>query len=191
MKSIFFKYTIYFLLLLCIASTNLNAQENYELSSSQETTQQIGNVVLIALPTATLATSAIIGDTKGAWQFTKGLIVSEAITYALKIGVKKQRPDLSNENSFPSGHTSTTFHSAGFIHRRYGLKYSIPAYLLAGFTAASRIDAKKHDLLDVLTGAVIGLGSNLIFTSEYQQEHLQLTFNSYEENYLLGFTFKF
>ena len=145
------------------------------------------------LPASTLASTFIVedGNPKGAWQFTKGLLLTVGVTYGLKFGINKPRPDMSNDNSFPSGHTSTVFHSAGFIHRRYGFKYSIPAYALAGFTGASRIDSEKHDILDVLAGAAIGLGSNLLFTTEYQQEHMQLTFSSGDGNYLLGYTYRF
>ncbi|MDG4714591.1 MULTISPECIES: phosphatase PAP2 family protein [Flavobacteriaceae] len=167
------------------------AQDTSQTKPDVGTTQKIGDVILFALPAATIGTSFIIGDEKGAWQFTKGLLLTEAITYGLKLSINKQRPDMSNDNSFPSGHTSTVFHSAGYIHRRYGFKYSIPAYALAGFTAASRIDSKKHDILDVLAGAAIGLGSNLLFTTEYQQKHMELTFNKEDGGYLLGFTYKF
>ncbi len=167
------------------------AQDTSETPPEVGTTQKVGDVILFALPAATLGTSFIIGDNKGAWQFTKGLLLTEAVTFGLKLGINKPRPDFSNDNSFPSGHTSTVFHSAGYIHRRYGFKYSIPAYALAGFTGASRIDSKKHDILDVLAGAAIGLGSNLIFTTEYQQEHMQLTFSSGDGTYLLGYIYKF
>ncbi|CAL66190.1 MULTISPECIES: phosphatase PAP2 family protein [Christiangramia] len=167
------------------------AQDTSETIPQVGTVQKIGDVILIALPVATLGTSLIKGDNEGAWQFTKGLLLTEAVTFGLKLGVNKQRPDMSNDNSFPSGHTSTVFHSAGYIHRRYGFKYSIPAYALAGFTAASRIDSKKHDILDVLAGTAIGLGSNLVFTTEYQQEHMELTYDNFEGNHLIGFKYKF
>lgn len=169
------------------------AQDTSETPPEVGTTQKIGDVILFALPAATLGSTFIIedGNPKGAWQFTKGLLLNVGVTYGLKFGINKPRPDNSNDNSFPSGHTSTVFHSAGFVHRRYGFKYSIPAYALAGFTAASRIDSKKHDILDVLAGAAIGLGSNLLFTTEYQQEHMQLTFSSGDGNYLIGYTYKF
>ncbi|MCL7765008.1 phosphatase PAP2 family protein [Polaribacter sp. Z014] len=179
-----------FIVLFFTCSTIL-AQDASVVKEKSGTTQQIGDIALFALPLATLSSTFIIGDKKGTWQFTKGLLITNAVTYGLKIGVNKQRPDMSNNNSFPSGHTSTTFHSAGFIHRRYGFKYSIPAYLIAGFTAASRIDSKKHDFLDVLAGAAIGLGSNLLFTTAYQQEHMELTFNSANNEYLVGFKYLF
>lgn len=167
------------------------AQDTSETKPQVGTTQKIGDVILFALPVATVGTSFIVGDEKGAWQFTKGLLLTEAVTYGLKFSINKQRPDMSNDNSFPSGHTSTTFHSAGYIHRRYGFKYSIPAYALAGFTAASRIDSEKHDILDVLAGAAIGLGSNLLFTTEYQKEHMELSFTSNNDGFLIGFNYKF
>lgn len=179
---------IVFLLLFCQLGL---AQDTSETPPKKGTTQKIGDVILFAMPAATLGSSFIIGDNTGAWEFTKGLLLTEAVTYGLKFGINKQRPDRSNDNSFPSGHTSTVFHSAGFIHRRYGFKYSLPAYAIAGFTAASRIDSRKHDILDVLAGAAIGLGSNLIFTTEYQQEHMQLTFTGSNGNYLVGYTYKF
>lgn len=170
-----------------LVSVNLNAQE----SNKHKTVERLGDVILIALPTATLATSFIIGDEKGVWQFTKGLLLTTGITYGLKLSVNKQRPDMSNNNSFPSGHTSTVFHSAGYVHRRYGFKYAIPSYALAGFTAFSRIDAKKHDILDIIAGAAIGLGSNLLFTTEYQQKHFELTFSSTNQEFMVGLTYKF
>lgn len=182
---------VFSILIFFVFSLNTYAQDTSETKPKVGTTQKIGDIIVFALPLGTLATSFIIDDKKGAWQFTKGLVVTEAVTFGLKYSINKQRPDMSNDNSFPSGHTSTTFHSAGFIHMRYGFKYSIPAYLLAGFTAASRIDSNKHDILDVLAGAAIGLGSNLLFTTEYQQEHMSLNFNSNQGNYLIGFTYKF
>jgi len=174
---------IAFLFIVGFSSGNVQAQN--------KTVESSGDILLFALPTITLASTFIIGDTKGSWQFTKGLLLTEALTYGLKLSVNKQRPDMSNGNSFPSGHTSTTFQSASFIHRRYGFKYSIPAYALAGFTAFSRIEAEKHDGWDILAGAIIGIGSSYLFTTEYQKEHMEITFNSQQDNYLIGFNYKF
>ena len=180
------------LIVCCLLFSQLSiAQDTSETKPQVGTVQKIGDVILIALPVATLGTSLIKGDNTGAWQFTKGLLLTEAVTFGLKFGINKQRPDMSNDNAFPSGHTSTVFHSAGYIHRRYGFKYSIPAYVLAGYTAASRIDSKKHDILDIIAGTAIGLGSNLLFTTEYQQENMELTYDNFEGNHLIGFKYKF
>jgi len=188
-----FKSSFWTVIIVCclLFSQFSYSQDTSETIPQVGTVQKIGDVILIALPVATLGTSLIKGDNQGAWQFTKGLLLTEAVTFGLKFGVNKQRPDMSNDNSFPSGHTSTVFHSAGYIHKRYGFKYSIPAYVLAGYTAASRIDSKKHDILDVIAGTAIGLGSNLLFTTEYQEEHMELTYTNSEGNHLIGFKYKF
>ena len=183
-------------IMLCICYLFLGTSLIFAQSSNvphtrYSTTEKLGDIALIAVPVSTLAATFIIGDKEGSWQFTKGLLLTAGVTYGLKWSVNKQRPDRSNENSFPSGHTSAVFHSAGFVHRRYGFKYAIPSYLLAGFTAATRIDANKHDIMDILAGATIGLGSNLIFTTEYQQEHMELTYTSENGNHMIGFKYVF
>ncbi len=150
-----------------------------------------GDVILFTLPVATLTTTFIVGDGDGSWQFIKGLLLNEAMTYGLKLTVNKTRPDGSNENSFPSGHTSTTFQSASFVHFRYGFKYSIPAYALAGFTAFTRLKSNKHDGWDVIAGAIIGVGSSYLFTTPYLQEHMELTYSGSNGDHLIGFTFTF
>ena len=191
MKNKSSKFLVAIFIVLFATSSSLSAQDTSVTKPQIGTTQKIGDAILFTLPLATLGSTFIIGDKKGAWQFTKGLLLTGAVTYGLKFGVNKQRPDMSNDNSFPSGHTSTTFHSAAFIHKRYGIKYGIPAYVLAGFTAASRIDSKKHDILDVLAGAAIGIGSNLLFTTEYQQKHMELTLTSSSNEFLVGFNYNF
>jgi membrane-associated phospholipid phosphatase len=164
---------------------------SFNAKSQNRTAVDAGDILIFALPVATLASTFIIGDTKGSWQFAKGLLLTEGVTFGIKILVEKPRPDKSNKNSFPSGHTSTSFHSAAFIHHRYGITYAIPAYALATFTGLTRIYGEKHDGFDVLIGAVIGIGSAYLFTTPYQKEHMQITFSSDNENYLMGFRFKY
>ena len=162
-----------------------------KLYSQSETIKTTGDVFLLAIPATALGMTLFKKDKKGTWQFTKGLLLSQALTFTLKEVIDKPRPDLSNDNSFPSGHTSTTFQGASFIQKRYGLKYGIPAYLLASFTAYSRLKADKHDGYDVLLGAIIGVGSSYLFTTPYQKEHLELTYTSFDKNHLIGFKYKF
>ncbi len=172
---------------------NLSFSQNgiIELTSAQKTVTTIGDVLLFGMPLAAGLTTIILKDKEGSWQFAKGFIVNQAITIGLKSIIQKPRPDFSNNNAFPSGHTSTTFQSASFIQQRYGWKYGIPAYALAGFTAYSRIEGKKHDGWDIAAGIVIGIGSSYLFTTPYQKEHFELSFNSTEKNYLIGFKYKF
>ena len=92
------------------------------LLAQNKTIEDTGDVILVGLPAATLATTFIIGDTKGSWQFTKALLLTEGLTYGLKVAINKPRPFNNGDNAFPSGHTSTVFQSASFIHKRYGFK---------------------------------------------------------------------
>jgi membrane-associated phospholipid phosphatase len=171
------------LLIFLSISTLINAQSN--------ALETVGDVLLFSMPATALGTTIISGDGQGTWQFSKGFILNQAVTLGIKYAVGKKRPYNNGDRAFPSGHTSTTFQSASFIQRRYGWKYGLPMYLLAGFTGYTRINAQRHDGWDVLAGAVVGVGSTYLFTTPYQKEHLELTFSSWENNYLLGFTFKF
>lgn len=165
---------------------------NLQIANAQKSgIETAGDIALIAAPAAALTATLLKNDKKGTWQFTKGFLLNQSITYGLKVSLNKPRPNSNGDNAFPSGHTSTTFQAASFIHKRYGFKYAIPAYTVAGFTAFSRLDAQKHDGWDILAGSIVGIGSTLLFTTEYQQEHMELTFNTKEGDYLLGFTYKF
>ena len=159
--------------------------------SQNETVKKSGDIILFALPIAAAGSTFIHKDTKGFWQFSKGFLTNGVVTYGLKLLISKERPDRSNSNSFPSGHTSITFQSASFIQRRYGWKYGIPAYVLSSYTGFTRVNSDKHHVIDILAGAVIGIGSTYLFTTPYQQEHMELSFGKTDGTYLVGFTFKF
>lgn len=159
--------------------------------AQHEFAESTGDVLLFALPATALGSTLIVGDKKGTWQFAKGFLVNQALTFGLKETVNKARPYDNGFKAFPSGHTSTTFQAASFIRRRYGWKYGLPAYALAGFTGYSRIKATKHDGWDVLAGAIVGIGSTYIFTTPYQKEHMALTFSSNEQGSVLGFVYQF
>ncbi|MBJ2174769.1 phosphatase PAP2 family protein [Aureibaculum sp. A20] len=159
--------------------------------SQSKTIQTSGDVLLFTMPAVAIGSTIFKKDYKGTWQFTKGAVLNFALSFGLKAIVVKERPNLENTDSFPSGHTSITFQSASFLQRRYGWKYGIPAYLLASYTGFSRIHADKHDVYDVLVGAVIGIGSTYLFTTPYQQEHMELGFSGNKDEFLIGFKFKF
>ena len=153
--------------------------------------QTSGDVLLVAMPLTALTSSLIIGDTEGAWQFTKGAVLNQAITIGVKYATNKKRPYNNGDRTFPSGHTSTTFQSAAYIQKRYGWSYGIPAYILAGYTGYSRINAHRHDGWDVLAGAIVGIGSAYLFTTPYQKVHMELSFANDADSFALGFVYKF
>lgn len=174
-------FYLFFLLLLSTTSSQ----------SQSRAIETAGDAMLFTLPATALTSTLIIRDYNGTWQFTKGAILNQAATLGLKYGINKSRPYNNGERAFPSGHTSTTFQSAAYIQKRYGWKFGIPAYVLAGFTGYSRMNAQMHDGWDVLAGALIGIGSSYLFTSPYQKEHMELTFSSDSESIAIGFKYKF
>lgn len=96
----------------------------------------------------------------------EGLIylMSNAIMSGIVVSIKKTtpvlRPDMSNNNSFPSGHTATAFVSAEFLLREYidvSPWIGIAGYGAAFLTGYLRMYNNKHWFSDVLSGAGIGI----------------------------------
>jgi membrane-associated phospholipid phosphatase len=123
-----------------------------------------GDVLRVALPAAAYTLTFTRHDQEGRRQFYKSFATSVSTTWVLKETVRKERPDGSGDDAFPSGHTSAAFQGAAFIHRRYGIRSAWPAYVLATYTGWTRVDSDKHDTADVLAGAAVGIGSSFIFT---------------------------
>lgn len=83
-------------------------------------------------------------------------IVTQTVTTMIKGAVGRTRPD-GTQYSFPSGHASVTFATATVLQRNLGWKAGVPAYAVASYVAASRIQAKRHFLSDVTFGAALGI----------------------------------
>ena len=79
---------------------------------------------------------------------------------AVKYTVREPRPDGSSRNSFPSGHTATTFMGAELVRIEYGDDspwYSVGAYTTAIVVGALRVYNERHWFTDVFAGAGIGI----------------------------------
>jgi hypothetical protein len=83
-------------------------------------------------------------------------LVSQVWVQALKFTTQRTRPDGSNDQSFPSGHSASAFATAAVLHRHYGWKIGIPAYLVGGYVATARVHDNRHYLSDVVFGAAMG-----------------------------------
>lgn len=95
-------------------------------------------------------------------------VVAQALTGAVKLSVRRTRPD-GTDFSFPSGHTSVTFASATVLQRHLGWKVGIPAYAVASYVAASRIQTKRHFFSDVAFGAALGVIAGRTVTIGHSQ----------------------
>ena len=90
-------------------------------------------------------------------------LLTQTLTAGIKLSARRHRPD-GDEFSFPSGHTSVTFATATVLQRNFGWKAGVPAYALASYVAASRVQMKRHFLSDVAFGAAIGIVSGRTVT---------------------------
>ena len=144
---------------------------NYSIAYADKT-EDNGTILQVAIPAAALFSTMVYekGDHhEGTKQFAKALATTLVTTGALKAITHKKRPDNSSYDSFPSGHTSAAFMGASFIHKRYGLKAAIIPYIGATYVGYSRVHAKRHDTVDVVAGAALGIFSSRYFTSSYNK----------------------
>ena len=88
-------------------------------------------------------------------QLARTLTLTQIVVAPIKIATHRRRPDGTNHLSFPSGHTANAFAVARMIQREYGGRQ--PLYILAGYTAAGRVEEGRHYLSDVAMGAAMGL----------------------------------
>ena len=131
-----------------------------------------------------------------------GVMLAEALflngltTEVLKVVIGRSRPygndgnfDLDffrindEDNSLPSGHTSTAFTIATVLSQRIDNAYAtIALYSFAGLTAVQRIYADKHWFSDVVLGAAIGtiVGLKVVkLNSEYDDRESSVKMNVY------------
>lgn len=138
------------------------------------------------LPLYVAVVSVALEDYEGAGQLMLGTLSTQLVTEGVKKGMEAlhengynvsfaKRPCCENWQGMPSGHASGAFSAAGFVYYRYGWKPAIPVGILAALTAASRVEAKKHSLLQVSVGAAIAWGFAWVFTSEYMPKNTMIT----------------
>lgn len=109
-----------------------------------------------------------IGGVEGRSDWPR-LLASSALSYGImaafvngiKYTAKEMRPDGSTANSWPSGHTATSFVGATILHKEYGLTrspwYSVAGYGVATATGVMRVLNNRHWISDVMSGAGIGI----------------------------------
>lgn len=87
----------------------------------------------------------------------QALAISELMTQTLKHITNRERPDQSDNTSFPSGHAADTFAFATALERHLGWKGAVPAYIFSSYVAISRLPADRHWLSDAVFGSAVGI----------------------------------
>ena len=128
-----------------------------------------------ALAAWSIGVPAVSGDGKGAIQAAGSIGLAYGISTGLKEAFPEQRPDGSDNRSFPSGHTAAAFGAAASIYERRGPGEGIPAFALATLVGVARVEAHKHHWYDALAGAAIGTGSGLLLTHPLADKRMAFT----------------
>jgi membrane-associated phospholipid phosphatase len=137
--------------------------------------EHVGDVAAIALPAGAAVGALVAGDHHGLAELGEAFGSTMAVVYVLKPVIDRTRPN-GGHQSFPSGHAASAFAGAAFLGRRYGWRLGVPAGLLATFTAWTRVESREHYATDVIAGAAIGIGANLVFT--HRRTHAVVGFDS-------------
>lgn len=90
------------------------------------------------------------------------IVVAYGAKTALKALVKEERPDHSDNKSFPSGHASMAFAAARSIDKEFRkdcIWIPIAGYAAATAVGVERVVNKHHHWYDVVAGAGIGFGA--------------------------------
>lgn len=152
------------------------ASEHLPLFGSQSGAEDAGNYLIGALGAEALGTALATpsGATPGDWALAKlkggaveagAVVATGALTGWLKDGSNRMRPDGSDSESFPSGHTSLAFTFATLANRNldsldflgdFRGPLQISNTVLASGVAWARVEAHKHHPSDVLFGAALG-----------------------------------
>ncbi len=127
-----------------------------------------GSTTYSLLATGGLWAVASAGDLRPlrpiASETLRAILLANVLVTPLKVGVGRERPDASNELSFPSGHTANAFALTTVLTRRYGWRLGLPLYTLAAFVPPARIEREKHYFSDVVGGAILGTVAGLAVT---------------------------
>ena len=99
-------------------------------------------------------------------RFAVNTVASVGVAYVgrtvLKKMIKEERPDHSDDKSFPSGHAAIAFAAARSIDKEFrkeSIWIPIAGYAAATAVGVERVINKRHYWYDVVAGAALGFGS--------------------------------
>lgn len=140
---------------------------------------------------ATYGAGKVIGNPKAAAvgrDIVRAQILSQVVVQGLKFSVRRNRPDMSNNKSFPSGHSSSAFATAAVLHRYYGWKVGVPAYALGSYVSLARMAWNRHHATDVVMGAGFGIAAARTVTMNFGSSQFAVGMQPQKRGASLNFT---
>jgi len=120
---------------------------------------KMGSAVWPLAAATTVYAIGRFGHHDGARSFGSDLFRAHVIngisTLSYKLAVHRTRPN-GAAYSFPSGHTSVMFTTAGVVYAHFGPYWGAAAGLVASYVGLSRLQMNRHYLSDVIGGAIMG-----------------------------------
>jgi len=149
---------------------NINVNRDKSLDPAMKFITNSTYPIMVAQPITELALGYARKDKqmiRNGWYTVGGLFVTGVLTYGIKYTVDRKPPYVTYPDieeyehtispSFPSGHATFAFYSAGTLSMYYPRWYVIaPSYLWASAVAYSRLHLGDHYPSDVLAGAALG-----------------------------------
>ncbi|MES2743998.1 MAG: phosphatase PAP2 family protein [Bdellovibrionota bacterium] len=155
--------TSLFVLLGTAAATSLAHQSDSkfreEYGDNKGMTQansSIGAVLGSGFPGIALAATQLYIDTENGLQHSRAIAFTALTHISIAATVNRKRPN-GKGLSFPSGHTSSSFATAGSMFYAYGPWVGLPAMAVAGYIGLSRAANNAHWLSDIVAGAGLGI----------------------------------
>jgi PAP2 superfamily protein len=144
-----------------------NSMTEPDKDTSVEVGEYLGEAgIHFGVPAAAYFISRATGH-EGAAEMSVAIVRTQVVNAIITRGLKllpRPRPYQESatptKGSFPSGHTSAAFATATVVQRKWGWRAGVPAYVVAAFVGATRLQ-HVHYLSDVTFGAALGVASGL------------------------------
>ncbi|HEY2032436.1 MAG TPA: hypothetical protein VGH02_01985 [Rhizomicrobium sp.] len=141
-------------------------------SLNKKTEANLGRGISIALPVAAYTISYLHHeDWTGMKELTVVTAATIGTTFLAREFIRKPSPDGSTSRSFPSLEASWSAPSGGYLWRRYGWEYGLPALVVSQGANLLLDDAGKHRILDGLAVTAIAAVLNWGITTPYRQNN--------------------
>lgn len=141
--------------LLC---NSAHAENRWEITS---------DVITGVVPLGALAYAYAIDDTEGETEWVRNTLANQILITTARVAFNPslgRRPN-GHQYGFPSGHVGFVTSGASFLQERYGWKFGVPAYILAGVVASERVRDDHHYWRDVIASGVISFGVAKLFVT--------------------------